>query len=176
MAAIAPIKVSGVLVDSASIATAPLMSTVSATVGIDISTAGSPGNLDPEGFNPNGIATWKDRSCGIAIGMPTFTLSIRSPVKGSRVSRIVAKYVDPKMEATSPSTSTGIQPAPTKSYELVANMEFIIPERATLAERAFFFSRVASLFAARVQASDASPIDSTGSPLPGVIITLDKPF
>lgn len=168
MAAIATIKKSSIL--------GTVVRSTSATVGIDVSSAGSPGNLDPEGFTPQGVAKWVDRSSGYQIGYPSLTLSSRPPTKTSRLTRILAKYVSPTLEATSPSTSTGIQPAPTKAYECTFNGEFLIPERATLAERTAFFSVVKSLFFDTINASDDSPTDATGSPLPNAVILLDKPY
>jgi hypothetical protein len=41
----------------------------------------------------------------------------------------------PVLEVTSPSTGTGIQPAPTVAYILRFNGEFILPERADLQGR-----------------------------------------
>lgn len=178
MAAIAPIKLSSILLDATTLAagTAPSMLSLSATIGVDVSITGSPGNLDPEGFVPNGVAKWVDRSSGIQIGYPSLTVSSRAPTKTSRVTRIIAKYVSPTMEITSPATSTGIQPAPTKAYDAICNVEFVLPERMTLAERTAFYSRCLSLFLARIQASDASPSDATGSPLPAMVLNLDKPY
>lgn len=83
-----------------------------------------------------GIAKYEDRVTGIALGFPTITLSIRRPAKGSRNFKIVRKIVLPVLEVTSPSTATGIQPAPTKAFEITNNSEWIIPERATPAQRA----------------------------------------
>lgn len=168
MAAIATIKLSSIL--------DRIMKSTSATIGVDVSVSSSPGNLDPEGFTPTGIAKWVDRSCGIQIGYPYLTLSCRAPTKTSRITRVQAKYVSPTLEATSPSTSTGIQPAPTKAYEITCNMEWLIPERATLAERQAAFSRVLSLLADTITASDGSPTDATGSPIYGAVVTLDKPY
>lgn len=168
MSAIASIKLSSILTRT--------LKTASATIGIDVTSLGSPGNLDPEGFTPTGIAKWVDRSCGISIGFPYLTLSCRAPTKTSRITRVQMKYVSPTLEVTSPSTSTGIQPAPTKAYDCTFNGEFLIPERATLAERQAFYSRVLSLFADTINASDDNPTDSTGSPVYGAVVTLDKPF
>lgn len=178
MAAIATIKTSSILLDVAGLAagTSPLIKSLSATIGVDVSVAGSPGNFDPEGFLPNGIAKWVDRSIGVQIGYPSFTMSSRAPTKTSRVTRVFAKYVQPTMEITSAATSTGISPAPTKAYEMIANLEFVIPERATLLERVIFFSKVLSFFMAKINASDDVPTDLTGSPLPGAILNLDKPY
>lgn len=168
MAAIASIKLSSIL--------GRTVRTTSATVGVDVSSSGSPGNLDPEGFTPTGIAKWVDRSSGYQIGYPSLTLSCRPPSKTSRVTRVQMKYVSPTLEVTSPSTATGIHPAPTKAYDCTFNGEFLIPERATSAERLAFFNRVVSLFFDTINASDDVPTDSTGSPIYGAVVTLDKPF
>lgn len=91
----------------------------------------------PVRIDAAGVATYADRSSGIALGFPTFTYSIRSPLtKGtSRNYKVMAKMVLPVLEVTSPSTSTGIQPAPTKAYDLIATVEFVLPERSSLQER-----------------------------------------
>jgi hypothetical protein len=168
MAAIGSIKLSSIL--------GRLVRSTSATIGVDVSVASSPGNLDPEGFTPQGIAKWVDRSGGYQIGYPALTLSSRAPSKTSRVTRVQMKYVSPTLEATSPSTSTGIQPAPTKAYDCTFNGEWLIPERATPAERLAFFNRVVSLHFDTINASDDSPTDVTGSPIYGAVVTLDKPY
>lgn len=90
-------------------------------------------------FNPvtidSGVAKWADRASGIALGFPTVTFSMRNPSKGSRAYKVSAKVVTPILEVTSPSTSTGIQPAPTLAYNLLATVELVFPERSTQAQR-----------------------------------------
>lgn len=90
-------------------------------------------------FTPNGvknaIAKWQDRSSGIPVGYPTVTFSLREPTKASKATKIIAKVVVPALEVTSPSTSTGIQPAPTKAYECLCNIELVLPERSTQQDR-----------------------------------------
>nr|QDH86498.1 MAG: hypothetical protein H2RhizoLitter491576_000004 [Leviviridae sp.] len=163
MSALAAVKLSGILDH----ALARL--TTSATVGVDTT-------LNPEGINPNGISAWVDRSGGIAIGSPRLTMSVRPPTKASRIYKIQAKLVLPTLEQTSASTSTGIQPAPTKAYDCTCVMEFFLPERSTLAERQKLFSQVASLFARTVNASDGAPTDATGSPLENAVTTYETVY
>lgn len=163
MSAIAAVKLSSILDH----ALARL--TTSATVGVD-------STLNPEGINPQGVASWVDRSGGIAIGYPRLTMSVRPPTKASRVYKVTTKLVLPTLEQTSPSTATGIQPAPTKAYDCMAVMEFFLPERSTLAERQKLFSEVASLFARTVNASDGAPTDSTGSPLENAVTTFETVY
>jgi len=92
--------------------------------------------FSPVNIDSAGIAKWSDRSGGIALGFPTISFSLRNPSKTSRNYKLTAKVVVPVLEVTSPSTSTGIQPAPTKAYDVTANVEMILPERSTAAQRA----------------------------------------
>jgi hypothetical protein len=162
MAALAPVKLSSVL--------SGVALTTSATIGVDVSVAGSPGNFDPEGFNIQGVAVWYDRSGGNQIGYPTLTFSSRKPTKTSRVTRVIAKVVQPILEQVPPATVF------TKAYDLTASIEFLLPERCTLLERTAFFSKVASLFFSTINASDGLPTDLTGSPLVSGVLVLDKPY
>lgn len=163
MAAIGAIKLSGILDP------APARLTTSATVSVD-------STLNPEGFKSPGLARWVDRSGGIAIGYPAYTQSIRPPTSASRIYKVQAKVVLPTLEQTSPSTATGIQPAPTKAYDCTAVLEFMLPERSTLAERQRLFSMVTSLFMRTINANDGAPSDSTGSPLEAAVTTFEDVF
>jgi len=163
MSAIAAVKLSSILDHSLA------RLTTSATVGVD-------STLNPEGINPLGIASWVDRSGGIAIGYPRLTMSVRAPTKASRIYKVQAKLVLPTLEQTSPSTATGIQPAPTKAYDCTCVMEFFLPERSTLAERQKLFSEVASLFARTINASDGAPTDATGTPLENAVTTFETVY
>lgn len=162
MATLAPVKLSSIL-SSVALST-------SATIGVDVSVAGSPGNLDPQGFNPQGVAAWFDRNGGNRIGYPILTFSSRQPSKTSRITRVQAKFVQPILEQVPPATVF------TKAYDLTANIEFLLPERCTLLERTAFFSKVASLFFTTINASDGAPTDATGSPLVPAVLTGDVPY
>lgn len=81
------------------------------------------------------LAKWVDRSGGIALGYPTVSLMLRNPSKTSRAYKATVKITTPVLEVTSPSTSSGIQPAPTLSYNLIVVTDFILPERSTLQQR-----------------------------------------
>lgn len=89
----------------------------------------------PVTINSAGVASWADRSGGISIGFPQLTYSLKNPTTGSRSYKLTAKVVLPVLEQTSPSTATGIQPAPVVGYNLLANIELVLPERSTLADR-----------------------------------------
>jgi len=163
MSALAAVKLSSIIDHSLA------RLTTSATVSVD-------STLNPEGINSQGIAAWVDRSGGIAIGYPRLTMSVRPPTKASRIYKVTVKLVLPTLEQTSPSTMTGIQPAPTKAYDCTCVMEFMLPERSTLAERQALFSKVASLFARTINASDGSPTDSTGVPLETAVTTFETVY
>lgn len=83
----------------------------------------------------DGVARWADRSGGIALGYPVISFSLRKPNKQTRNYKLIAKVQVPTLEVTSPSTSTGIQPAPTKAYDCLATIEMVLPDRSTQQER-----------------------------------------
>jgi len=159
MAAIAPIKLSTIL--------SPTHLSTSATVGVDKT-------YDPEG-KTNGVSRWVDRSGGIAVVFPSFTLSVRPPNKLSRVYRVQAKIDLPSPETVG-NAYNGITPGPARAYSQLCVMDMMLPERGTAAERTAFFSLIASLFATTITASDASPSDATGSPLLAAVANFDQPW
>jgi hypothetical protein len=163
MSAIAAVKVSGIINH------ALLRLTTDAAIGVD-------STLSPEGINSQGVAKWVDRVGGIAIGYPALTMSVRPPTKASRIYKVTVKLVLPTLEQTSPSTMTGIQPAPTKAYDCSCVMEFMLPERSTLAERQKLFSQASSLFMDAIAASDSVPSDTTGSPLKAAVTTFENVY
>jgi hypothetical protein len=81
------------------------------------------------------VAKLSDRSGGIALGYPAITQSMRSPGNGLRTYKVTQRVLYPILEVTSPSTATGIQPAPTLAYNLMCNVEWVLPERSTLQQR-----------------------------------------
>jgi hypothetical protein len=101
--------------------------------------------FSPSGPDKNGVHYFYDRSGGFPIGFPSISISLKEPkIAGpglvasnqNRVYRAQIQVVVPIMEVgASNSTSTGIAPAPTKSYECVFRGEFILPERSSLACR-----------------------------------------
>lgn len=102
----------------------------------------------PVNIDANGVARWADRSGGIALGFPQISFSNRAPAgKAARNYRQTVKVVVPILEQTSASTATGIQPAPTKAYDLIFTGEFVLPERSTAAQRADLLAYVKNFFA-----------------------------
>lgn len=161
MPAIASIKASSIL--------GLIARTSSATVSVDVT-------FDPEGIDAKGVARWVDRSGGYAVGYPSVSLSVRKPSSTSRMYKITHKVVLPVMDITAPTTVTGIQPAPSKGYELTFIGDWLLPERCTLADRTKFFNYVHSCFLSTINASDDLPTDSTGMPLNAAVLNYDPPY
>jgi hypothetical protein len=88
----------------------------------------------------------------------------------------MAKLTLPTADITSPSTGSGIQPAPSKAYECLATLEMVFPERSTLAERNTLRSLVLSCLSTQITAGDLSPSVVTGSPLPMAISDFEVPY
>lgn len=132
--------------------------------------------FSPRGYVQPGIAKWVDPSGGIAVGFPGFTLQVRPPSQASRVYKVTAKVNLPTLEQTSPSTSTGIQPAPMKAYDCSGIMEFLLPERSTAQERLNLFNTLASLFAYQISNTGSTSTIQTGSPLRIAVVDFDVPF
>lgn len=132
--------------------------------------------LTPAGTDNNGVSWWEERSGGIRIGYPTFSLSHRKPTKTSRVDRVSAKIVLPILESPAGDDSNGFTPAPQVAYTVSGTMDFILPERSSATDRSKFLALFASVLSAAVQATDGSPNDATGSPLSALVINLDDVY
>jgi len=117
--------------------------------------------FSPNGKDHNGVNYYYDRVGGIGIGFPRVSLDLRTPTiagpKGvssvDRVYRVKARIVVPVLETTSAATGTGIVPAPTKAYDVTANIEFVIPERAALSDREDILAYATNLLSDSVMAS-----------------------
>nr|QDH90883.1 MAG: hypothetical protein H2Rhizo32546e2411_000002 [Leviviridae sp.] len=111
--------------------------------------------FNPSGPDKNGVNYFYDRSGGIAVGFPIVSIDLKEPKPvsaggvsaASRVYRATVKVVYPILEVTSPTTGTGIQPAPTKSYDMMFRGEFILPERSTLQNRKDIFAFAKNILA-----------------------------
>lgn len=107
----------------------------------------------------DGVAKWQDKVGGISVGFPTITFSLREPSKATRASKMTVKVVFPVLEVTSPSTSTGIQPAPTKAYDLMCNIEMVLPERSAQQDRKHLAAFVKNFLATSVITSAVADLE-----------------
>jgi len=103
--------------------------------------------FEPEAIRGD-VAKWVDRSSGISLAFPAMTQSIRPPVARAKTrnTKVSIRLIVPTLEQTSPSTATGIQPAPTKAYDCVVELNAIFPERCTLQERKNIRAYLKNLF------------------------------
>lgn len=77
------------------------------------------------------LATWTDRSSGIAIGFPELTLSV---TRNSESHKVVGKVVVPVMETIS-GDAGGYAPSPKVAYAVTGKVEMVLPNRSTLQNR-----------------------------------------
>lgn len=137
----------------------------------------SDATFSPVGYVAPGVAKWANRSGGIPVGYPVVTLQLRGPTQSSRVYKATMKLVVPTLEVTSPSTATGIQPAPTKAYDITMIVEAIFPERCTEAERRTALSLLSGLQAAGLKASDGDPVvNNNGAFWRMACLSFEPPF
>lgn len=151
-------------------------STFDGTTRSDSDTVGVDGTLSPMGYVQPGIAKWVNRAGGIPVGYPSMTMQVRSPSQASRNYKVTVKLALPTLEQTSPSTATGIQPAPTKAYDCSAILEFILPERSTFTERSVLINNLLHLLSNAVNAKDNVPSDMTGSPIRNAVLNFEPPY
>jgi hypothetical protein len=155
---------SGLVGDEAVMALTAL--TNSATVAQD-------GTFTPDSSPAPGVTRWVDKRDGIPSCYPYFTFQMRPPVRQSKVYRMNARLVLPVAESDLGPASNGVTPGPMKAYELSANLDVQIPERSTLADRRKLLSGLVALMVRSLKASDLSPAQDTGSPIPKAILDLE---
>lgn len=109
----------------------------------------------------DGVALYADRVGGIQVGFPIIQTQMRDPSGKSRLNKVMVKIDVPSLEQTSPSTTTGIQPAPMKAYSLAADLVCMLPERCTLAERADFLAYLRNFVAGSVFGNHVLNYDRT---------------
>ena len=118
--------------------------------------AGTPVNrvFSPMGVL-NGLAKWAYKTLGVVAGYNWLSQFLRVPTPQSDAYKATFKLVTPVLEVTSPSTGSGIQPAPTVAYELIANLEFVLPSRSSLQERKDILAMLCDFVANEAQLTKA---------------------
>lgn len=123
-------------------------------------------------FKPVGlkddIARYNDVATGVPIGFGRLSVSLRQPLASNKpganskssVYRAVFKLDIPILELTSPSTGSGIQPAPTVAYTSVFTGEFVIPARSSLQERKDILAYAKNLLANALATSVVVDLES----------------
>jgi hypothetical protein len=84
---------------------------------------------------PSDPMAWRDSNEAVWAGQGSLTLVQRVADRQAKTTKVQWRLETPVLEQTSPSTSTGIQPAPTVAYTPLAELTFVLPDRASLQER-----------------------------------------
>jgi len=146
-----------------------LINTYSATIASD-STFSPIGQVQP------GVNRWVDRQGGIPIAYPSVDFSLRQPINGSRMYKIMQRVRFPVLEVTSGGTGSGYVALPKVAYTLQETREILIPEAALLADRRIFWSLCQSVAADTVYASDGAPTSAVAGVLAPAVLNLDQPY
>lgn len=85
--------------------------------------------------NFNGLFIWEELNADSAVGNRRLSASLRPPTNGSLNYKAQIKVWNPKLEVSSPSTSSGYQPAPKVAYTVACTMDITIPQRSALTDR-----------------------------------------
>lgn len=109
--------------------------------------------------NGGGPLQWRDSNQAIYIGKARLSLVQRLADKQSKTTKISWKLETPILEVTSPSTSSGIQPAPTVAYTPLMNIEFVLPDRTTLQERKDLLAMTRDLIGEAIVTAQVQDID-----------------
>jgi hypothetical protein len=80
------------------------------------------------------LATYHDKVDGIMAGYPSVSIGNRFPTQENGNYKVTLRVKIPVLE-TAATAASGFTPGPTVAYVLSGNMDFIIPARATEAER-----------------------------------------
>lgn len=81
------------------------------------------------------LAVFENVTSGIVAGFDRIVVTTRRSSPKSPNHKIRVSLMCPVLEVTSPSTSTGIQPAPTVAYSVTSAFEQIAPARSTKLNR-----------------------------------------
>jgi hypothetical protein len=100
------------------------------------------------------------------------TFQMRRPVKQSPFYRIQSRFGYLVPEAEIGVASNGLMPGPRPAYHHLAALDIQLAERGTAEDRAIFYSYFLGSLAKSLKASDLSPAQDTGSPIPSAVLTL----
>ena len=89
----------------------------------------------PVGTPGSAVLQWRDSNQAIYAGQGVLTLTQRMADRKANTTKVVWKLETPVLEVSSPSTSTGIQPAPKVAYNPLLTIDVVLPDRMSLQER-----------------------------------------
>jgi hypothetical protein len=106
------------------------------------------------------VISYEDRSGGIKVGFPLIQVSTRMPTRTNKNHKVTFTVKRPVLETVSNSTVSGIAPAPTVSYDVVAKIDFVLPERSTIDARKDLLAYVKNLLANATITSAVQDLES----------------
>jgi hypothetical protein len=109
--------------------------------------------------SPDGTILWRDRTQAVFAGQNRLTVGQRVANKQSKATKVTWKLETPILEQTSPSTSTGIQPAPTVAYTPIGVIEMVLPDRSTQQERKDLLAQMRDLIDEAIVTSQVHDLD-----------------
>jgi hypothetical protein len=122
--------------------------------------ASTPVNRVYSPFKANGDSIlYQDNTQEIAVGKNKLTIT-QKPVSATKRTNLIDWVLRcPILAVTAPTTSTGIQPAPTVDHTNQAQLTFTLHERATLQERKDILAQMRDLIDEAIVASQVQDLD-----------------
>lgn len=106
-----------------------------------------------------GILTYVDRTQAIAAGQNKLSVFQRVSTPATPTYKVLWKLVCPVLAQTSPSTSSGIQPAPSVAYSNLATIEVVVHERSTAQERKDLLTQLRDLIDEAIVTNQVESLD-----------------
>jgi hypothetical protein len=105
------------------------------------------------------LVTYHDKVSGVFAGYPSISLGHRMPTAQNGNYKVTLRVRIPVLE-TAATAASGFTPGPTVAYSLNANIDFIVPDRSTAAERADLVAYVKNLLADSVVSDSVEDMDN----------------
>lgn len=105
------------------------------------------------------LAQYHDKVDGIMAGYPSISLGNRLPTQANGNYKVTLRVRIPVLE-TAATAASGFTPGPTVAYTISANVDFVIPGRATEAERKDILAYTKNLLAHSVVADSVESMDN----------------
>jgi hypothetical protein len=123
--------------------------------------AGTPVNhvYKPTGSQGSNVIIWRDSTQTVYAGQNVLTVTQRLADKKTKTTKVSWKLETPVLEQTSPSTSTGIQPAPTVAYVPLGTIEVVLPDRMSLQERKDLLAQMRDLIDEAIVSSQVQDLE-----------------
>lgn len=106
------------------------------------------------------VISWQDRTAtAVLLGQNRLTVQQRLATKQSKATKLSWKLEAPILEQTSPSTATGIQPAPTVAYTNIGVIEMVFADRCTQQDRKDLLAQLRDLIDEAIVTNQAYDLD-----------------